>query len=316
MREIIIPLATGITLFLFGMQMLRIGLIRISGDYLKHFLYKFTKTPYHGFFTGTIATLLLQSSSAVTVFTIGLINANMISFSQSIGIILGTNIGTVATVELLALNIGKWAVLLLIIGAFLVLIPLEKLRAAGLIIGGFAIIFIGMDALQMVSNPIQNSKWMQTIISLPQQHIVMGLLIGIIITAIIQSSSATTVMVMGMMYYQGIPLPFGIAIILGSNIGTCFTAILASIGGSIEGKQVATAHVLLNIIGVILFIPFITPFSQIVQGLTEYPPTQIAHAQLIFNLVNSLIFLPFVKSFSKLTIFLTPNSINTFKNKS
>ncbi|OEF96947.1 hypothetical protein BHF71_04250 [Vulcanibacillus modesticaldus] len=306
MREIIIPFATGITLFLFGMQLMRIGLMRISGDFLHSFLYRFTKTPYHGFFTGTVATLLLQSSSAVTVITIGLINAHLITFYQSIGIILGTNIGTVATAELIALNIGKWAVLLLLFGAILVLFPSKNSRAIGLISGGFAIIFLGMDALQMIATPIQNSKIMQSVLAMEEHKLFIGLLFGIVITAIIQSSSATTAITMSMIYYQNIPLTFGIAVILGSNIGTCFTAILASIGGSIEGKQMATAHLLLNIIGVIIFYPLIIPLALIVQSLAEYPPTQIAHAQLIFNLVNSLIILPFVKPFAKLTILLAP----------
>ncbi len=306
MREFIIPLATGITLFLFGMQIMRVGLLRLSGDYLRQFLYKFTKTPYHGFFTGTVATLFLQSSSAVTVITIGLINAGAITFYQSIGIILGTNIGTVATVQLIALNIGKWAVPLLMFGAALVLFPKNSVRATGLFIGGFAIIFLGMDALQMISEPIQRSAIMTKVIELPEHQQLIGLLFGITVTGIIQSSSATTALTMGMIYYQGIPLNFGIAIILGANIGTCFTAILASIGGSNEGKQMAMAHVLLNIIGVILFYPLIPKLSLLVQTMTVYPPTQIAHAQLIFNIANSLIILPFVKQFERLTILLSP----------
>ena len=306
MREFIIPLATGITLFLFGMQIMRVGLLRLSGDYLAKFLYKFTKTPYHGFFTGTVATLFLQSSSAVTVITIGLINAGALSFYQSIGIILGTNIGTVATVQLIALNIGKWAVPLLIIGAVLVLFSNNMVRAIGLFLGGFAIIFLGMDALQMIADPIQRSEFMIKITELPEHQQLIGLLFGIVVTAIIQSSSATTALTMGMIYYQGIPLQFGIAIILGANIGTCFTAILASFGGSKEGKQMAMAHVLLNVIGVVLFYPLIPKLSQIVQTMTVYPPAQVAHAQLIFNIANSLIILPFVKQFERLTIFLSP----------
>jgi len=307
MREVIIPLATGITFFLFGMQLMRTGLIRLSGDYLQQFIYRFTKTPYHGFFTGTVATLLLQSSSAVTVITIGLINAGMLSFYQSIGIILGANLGTVVTVELIALDIGKWAVPILLLGGILVAIPYERWRAIGLFIGGFAIIFLGMDALQMISTPIQRSAFLQTIISLPEQQLAIGLFFGILVTLLIQSSSATTALTMGLIYYQGIPLPLGIAVILGSNIGTCITAVLASIGGNLEGKQMATAHVLLNVIGVALFYPFILPFSHLIQALTDYPPTQIAHAQLLFNLVSSLMVLPFVKPFAKLTLLLIPS---------
>lgn len=308
MREIIIPLTIGITLFLFGMQMMRIGLTWLSGSYLKQFLYRFTQTPYHGFFTGTVATLLLQSSSAVTVITIGLINARMLSFYQSIGIILGTNVGTVATAELLALNIGRFAVPLLLIGACMVLFPYFKIRATGLFIGGFAIIFLGMDALQMISEPLQRSALFDLIISMPNQQIIIGIIFGALVTAIIQSSSAMTAMTMSMMLYQELPLTFGIAIILGSNIGTCITAILASIGGSNEGKQVATAHILLNILGVIIFYPFIEPFSELIQKLTAYPPAQIAHAQLIFNLTSSLAVLLFVKPFANMTLLIAPKA--------
>lgn len=307
MREFVIPLATGITFFLFGMQLVRIGLIKFSGNYLQGFLHRFTKTPYHGFFTGTIATIFLQSSSAVTVITIGLINARMITFYQSLGIILGTNVGTVATAELVALDIGKGAVPLLIIGAVMVLFPYQQIRAIGLFLGGFAIIFLGLDALQMIANPLQQSFVFKKIITIPDKQILIGIIFGLIITSIIQSSSAVTVMTMGMMYYQGLALPFGIAIILGSNIGTCFTAVLAAIGSSKEGKQVATAHILLNLLGVIIFYPFIEQFSDFVQTLTTYPPKQIAHAQLIFNLVSSLAILLFIKPFAKLTLFLSPS---------
>jgi len=306
MREVVIPLATGITLFLFGMRLMRIGLDELSGKYLKGFLHRFTKTPYHGFFTGTIATMLLQSSSAVTVITIGLINSKMISFYQAIGIVLGTNLGTVVTVELIALNINQWAVPLLIIGALLVLIPYGKCRPIGLFIGGFSIIFLGIDALQMIAIPLQNTAFFSYIVTVPKQQIVIGIIFGTIVTAVIQSSSAVTAMTMSMMLYQNVPLTFGLAIILGSNIGTCFTAILASIGGTTEGKQVATAHVLLNVLGVIFIFPFIDSFSVFVQTLSSYPPTQIAHAQLVFNLASSLVALLFVKPFTNLTLLLAP----------
>lgn len=305
MREFVIPFATGLALFLFGMNLLRIGLLKISGEYLKAFIQRFTKTPYHGFFTGTIATLLLQSSSAVSVITIGLTNARMITFYQTIGIILGANVGTVATAELMALNINKWAIPMLILGITLILIPKQKIRALGLTISGFSIIFLGMDALLSISIYLQESNIFKQILSFSEQKIFIGLIIGIVITAIIQSSSATTAITMSLICAQNFPLEFGIAIILGSNIGTCFTAILASFGGELEGKQVATAHVLLNVIGVLLFVPLISQLSLFIETITTDPATQIAHSQLIFNLIISLIILPFVKPFSRLTVFLT-----------
>ncbi|MFV9511018.1 Na/Pi cotransporter family protein [Tepidibacillus sp. LV47] len=306
MREIIIPLATGLAFFLFGMKIMRIGLDKLSGEHLQQFIYQFTKTPYHGFFTGTIATLLLQSSSAVTVLTIGLINAGMMDFFQTIGIILGTNLGTVATVELLALEISRISVPLLLVGAIFFLFPYPKIRAIGLFLGGFAIIFLGMDALQMISEPIKHTGWLQTLLSYPEHQDLIGLLIGIMITSIVQSSSATIAMTMGMFYGSAIPLSFGLAIVLGANIGTCITAILASIGGNKEGKQVATAHLLLNVLGVAIFYPLLPEFVFVVAHLTTYPPAQIAHFQLIFNLISSLAVLPFAKPFARLILFLAP----------
>jgi len=306
MREFIIPFATGLTFFLFGMKIMRIGLESVSGDYLHDFLFNFTKTPYHGFFTGTIATILLQSSSAVTVLTIGFINAGLLDFYQSIGIILGTNVGTVATVELLALNVSRVAVPLLIFAAIMFLIPSSKTRSMGLFFGGFSIIFLGMDALRMISGFIQNSVWLQTILSFTEHQNLIGLIIGLMVASMIQSSSATIAMTMGMIFNSAIPLNFGLAIVLGSNIGTCITAILASFGGNVEGKQVATAHLLLNVVGVSLFYPFIPDFVHFLTRLTSNPPTQIAHFQLIFNLVSSLAILPFSKPFAKLTLYLAP----------
>lgn len=194
---------------------------------------------------------------------------------------------------------------MLILGITLILIPKQKIRALGLTISGFSIIFLGMDALLSISIYLQESNIFKQILSFSEQKIFIGLIIGIVITAIIQSSSATTAITMSLICAQNFPLEFGIAIILGSNIGTCFTAILASFGGELEGKQVATAHVLLNVIGVLLFVPLISQLSLFIETITTDPATQIAHSQLIFNLIISLIILPFVKPFSRLTVFLT-----------
>lgn len=307
MKAIIIPFAVGLTIFLFGMQIMKIGLDNLAGHKLKDSLTRFTKTPGHGFITGTILTMLMQSSSAVTVITIGLTNARLLTFPQTIGIILGTNIGTTFTTQIIALDIANYALPIFLLGAFLWFLPFHVLRCTGLAIAGFGCIFVGMEAMQMIAQPIRETGIFRELVLIGAENSVIGVLIGTGMTAAIQSSTAVTAITMSFIGDHLIPLTMAIAIILGSNIGTCVTAFIASIGGNIASTRVAWSHIILNVAGVLLFIPFISLLALITTMISDHPPAQVAHAQTIFNVVCSLAVLPFAGAFSRFIEYLIPD---------
>jgi phosphate:Na+ symporter len=306
-KEIMLPLAVGLALFLFGMQVMRIGLTNLAGNRLKEGLVRFTQTPVHGLLTGTLATALVQSSSAVTVLTIGLVNARLITFPQTIGIILGANIGTSLTTELIALNITDFAVPMLILGTIGWLTRHHLTRCIGLSVAGFGCIFLGIKTMQVIVFPLKSAGFFDHLLIASSTPMI-GVAVGIIVTAVIQSSSATTAMVMGLMEGSVMPLEVGIAMILGANIGTCLTAWIASIGGLPAAKQVAWAHIILNIAGTLVFVPLIPILAKISLSLTQNPAIQIAHAQTIFNIVCSLGALPFTGILAKTAIWFAPNA--------
>lgn len=302
----VIPFAVGLTIFLFGMQIIKIGLSNLANHRIQEVLAKGTKTTFHGFLVGTFTTMLVQSSSAVTVMTIGLTNARLLTFPQTVGIILGTNVGTTVTGEIIALNIQDFAIPLFLLGAILWLLPNRILRCIGLSVAGLGCIFIGMETMQYIKDPLGKMGFFQKTVVWAEENNVIGVILGTVISAVIQSSSATTAIAMGFVGENLIPLSLGIAIVLGSNIGTCATALLASIGGNTAAKRVAWAHVILNVIGVLIFIPFIGLLTVVVLFLSDHPPAQVAHAQTVFNLVCSLAALPFAKPFARFIELLLP----------
>ncbi|MBN2908548.1 Na/Pi cotransporter family protein [Polycladomyces sp. WAk] len=306
MRELLIPFATGLTIFLFGLQLIRLGLETMAGRHLQSVLLRFTKTPFRSFVTGIVATGFLQSSSAVTVLTIGFVNAGLMNFTQTVGLILGTNIGTTVTTEILALKIEDFALPMIISGAVIWLLPWKRFTWIGVVIGGFGCIFLGMNVMQWLAVPLKEQGWMTWLLS-RGDAVQTGLTAGFFMTAIIQSSSATIAMAMGFFASGLISLPFAVAVVLGSNVGTCITGLLAVIGANRAAKQVAVAHLLLNVGGVLLFAPFISPFADWVASLSAHPATQVAHAQTLFNIICSLIMLPFTDVYARFITRLIPS---------
>ncbi|SDW14970.1 phosphate:Na+ symporter [Marininema mesophilum] len=298
MKEIIIPFATGLAIFLFGMQLLRYGLESLAADRLRELLLRFTRTPVRSFATGLTATAFLQSSSAVTVITIGFVNAELMNFTQTVGIILGTNIGTTITTEILALKVEDFAVPLIICGGALYLMPWKRLSHIGMAVSGFGCIFLGMEAMQWIAAPLKTRGWITWLLNQSGNDILVGVLVGIIITAIIQSSGAVIAITMGFFATGIIPLPFAIAVVLGSNAGTCVTGFLASIGSSRGAKQVALAHLVLNLGGILLFLPFIPWIVDITPFLSDHLASQVAHIQTLYNVACSLLVLPFAGHFA------------------
>ncbi|WP_284036055.1 Na/Pi symporter [Neobacillus sp. 114] len=293
-----------ILIFIFGMTIIRFGLFNLSANKLKSWLIKLTSTPLKGMLTGTFITALLQSSSAVMVITIGLISARIMTFPQSIGIILGTNIGTTFKTELITFDIDAVLVPFAIIGAILILFPNKKARSIGMLLFGIASVFTAMKGFERLAEPLTSMNVIHQFILSINDNILMSLLTGTIITAIIQSSTAMTGITMGFLTAGLLQLDAGIAIVLGANIGTCITAIIASIGGGKESKLAAYAHVWLNVFGVLLFIPLISLLTENAPLLAARKDVQLAHISVIFNVVSSLLVLPFATKFGEMILFL------------
>ncbi|WP_394174624.1 Na/Pi symporter [Guptibacillus hwajinpoensis] len=281
-----------ISIFLFGMATLRIGLKSLSNSRMQEFLYQASSTPLRGLMTGIIVTSILQSSSAVMVITIGLITAKVLTFRQSIGIILGTNIGTTVTAELMTLNPDQFTIPFLLVGFLLLQIRKQLLFSIGTVLFGLGSIFVAMHGLEAMAVPLSTLTFFEHIINESNSSLFYGIGVGTLLTALIQSSTATTGITMSFINQDLLTLPSAIAIIYGANIGTCITALIASFGSTKEAKLAAYAHVWINIIGVTLFFPFITKFGEIVAYVTALPDVQLAHVSLLFNVLSSLLLLP------------------------
>ncbi|MGG1400496.1 Na/Pi symporter [Bacillus salipaludis] len=293
-----------ILLFIFGMTIIRFGLFNLSAEKLRTWLIKLTRTPLKGMVTGTFITALLQSSSAVMVITIGLISARIMTFPQSIGIILGTNIGTTFKTELITFDIDAILAPVAILGAFLIILKNRKARSIGMLLFGIASVFTAMKGFELLAHPLTSLSYINKFILSINDHIFLSLLTGTFITAIIQSSTAMTGIAMGFLTAGLLKLDAGIAIMLGANIGTCITAIIASIGGGKESRLAAYAHVWLNVFGVALFIPLIPYLSQHADLLASHKDVQLAHISVIFNVATSIIVLPFATKFGEMILYL------------
>ncbi|MCJ8006879.1 Na/Pi symporter [Lederbergia wuyishanensis] len=285
--------------FLLGMTMMRIGLFNLSGSTMEIWLQKMTRTPFLGFLAGIAMTVVLQSSSAVTVIAVGLVSARILSFPQTIGIILGTNIGTTVTLEFFTFDLSTIILPLLLIGTVLQFSKNLKVKSSSFIVLGIGIIFASMNGFEWLSGPLANIKHIDNLIYVMKDHSVISFLIGTFLTAIIQSSTVMTGIAMSFLTVGTFPLETGIAIMIGANIGTCATALFASIGAGKEARQTAFAHIWLNVGGAILFFPLISIIANFSRLLAVDPNTQLAHASVIYNVVCSLIVLPFAKEFGQ-----------------
>ncbi|MCF6408538.1 Na/Pi symporter [Pseudalkalibacillus salsuginis] len=292
MTQIISLFAVFLTIFLFGMTVMRLGLNTASKQKLKVLLLRYTDKTWKSFLLGILITAVIQSSSAVMVIVIGLVAAQLMNFRQSIGIILGANIGTTISTEIITFEIDQLILPFLIIGFIMIFQSKNWSFCCGSALFGLGCMFVAMNGFEALAGPITQLEWVQHLLQLTNKHILYGLGLGTTMTAVIQSSTATTAIIMSLMHENILSLTSGIAIMLGANVGTCVTAMIASIGTIHEAKLVAFAHTWINIIGVFLFLPFLNLFSNFVILLTHLPDVQIAHASVLFNVISSLLLLP------------------------
>ncbi|WP_409289355.1 Na/Pi symporter [Peribacillus sp. SCS-37] len=301
MREIL-AFSIFLLIFLSGMSILRIGLFNASGEKLKRFLERTTKTPVKGFFMGIIITGILQSSSAVMVMTIGLVSSGSLTFSKTIGIILGTNVGSTFTTEFMAIPLEKWAVPGALLGAVLWLFPHIICKSTGTTLIGLSFVITAINGFKNLAGPVSSLDSVQKLLTGMEDNLFLALCTGMVITAIIHSSSAMTGIAMGFLAAGQMDIQAGIAIMLGSNIGTCITAYMAAFGAGKEARFTSYAHIWLNLIGAALFYPLIPALEKLVSALTEEKDLMLAHASVIFNVAVSLAALPFTDKFTALIL--------------
>ena len=297
-------IAGGVALFLYGIKMLSSSLQNLAGDKLRQLLGELTKTPLRGILVGIIVTVLIQSSAGTTVMTVSFVNTGLLSLKQALGLIMGANIGTTVTAQLIAFNIDTLALPLLALGVFMSMLFSRKqvgYLASGLI--GLGLVFMGMQTMKTASHIISQHRELLLFLS---RNRLTGVLAGMILTALIQSSAATIGLTIAVASQGLITLDAAIPIILGDNIGTTLTAIFASLNASRPAKQAALGHVLFNLIGTVIFISLLPVYSKIVEATSPDIGRQIANAHTIFNVLNTVLFFPFISLLAKLISTIIP----------
>ena len=305
-----ISLLGGLGLFLYGMQMMSNGLEAAAGNRMKKILERLTSNRFLGVLVGAGITAVIQSSSATTVMVVGFVNSGMMTLNQAVWIIMGANIGTTITGQLIALDVGALAPLFAFIGvALIVFIKKQRVHHYGKIIAGLGILFIGMDMMSSSMMPLRESEAFINLMT-KFSNPVLGILAGTIFTAIIQSSSASVGILQALASSGVIGLSQAVYVLFGQNIGTCITAVLASIGTSRSAKRTTIIHLMFNIIGTIIFtiICILTPFALFVEGLTPGNVSQqIANMHTIFNITTTILLLPFGNYLAKLATKILPD---------
>lgn len=295
-----LQLIGGLAIFIYGVTFLSEGLEKVAGEKLLSFLEKTTGSRIKGFFFGVVAVGLLQSSGMLMVTMIGLINAGMMTLEQSIGIMLGQEIGTTVTGQMVAFNIKSFDMIFLAIGFILLFFNKnKKWQMIGQPLFGVGLVFVGVNMMADAGSKFSQLPVFQEILISLSKNSVLGVLVGVIFTSILQSSSAMTGLVIALGKSQSISLVVAIALILGANIGSCIMGWLASIRSSLNAKRASYAQIFINIAGVLLFLPFISQFTSFISTTSSSLPRQIANAHTIFNIVVSLLLFPLVKPLTK-----------------
>jgi phosphate:Na+ symporter len=311
--NLLMGLFGGLALFLFGIDQLSGGLKAVAGTRMSDLLGRFTRNRFTGAITGAVVTAILNSSSVTTVLVVGFITAGIMTLQQSLGVIMGANIGSTMTAQIVAFNITQYALLPVAIGfACMALGKTDQLQKSGLVIFGLGLLFGGMGIMSEAMYPLRTYEpFIDLMASLESP--LLGIIVGAAFTGLVQSSAATTGIAIVMASEGLLTLPAGIALALGANIGTCVTALLAAFGKPVAARRAAAAHILFNIIGVLIWIPLIDLLAQLVVAISPaYPelvgrarvaeetPRQIANAHTLFNVANTFVFIWFTGPLARL----------------
>ncbi len=297
----------GLGMFLYGMEMMSDGMKLTAGNKMRSILEKLTSNRFLSVGVGAFVTMVIQSSSATTVMLVSFVNSGLLTFAQGLGVILGSNIGSTVTAQIVAFKVTDYALALIAIGALMSLFSKkESSKNIGFVILGFGLLFYGMKVMSDTMKPLRTNQTFNSIL-VSFENPFMGILAGAIFTALIQSSSATTGIVITLASGGSITLEAGIPLIFGANIGTCVTALLAGLNASREAKRIAIAHVLFNVTGVLLFCFWIPTFSSWMATTADNIPRQIANAHTFFNILATVVFIPFTSIIAELIIKYFPD---------
>jgi phosphate:Na+ symporter len=310
-QQIIFQFIGGLGIFLFGIKAMGEGLQKSAGDRLRDLLDRYTTNPIKGVLAGMVVTVLIQSSSATTVITVGLVSAGFMNLRQAIGVIMGANIGTTVTAFIIGIDIGEYALPILAFGSFLLFFfKAKRVQYIGQVLFGFGALFFGLELMSSGMKPLRDLQAFHDLTISMSDNPLLGVLIGTVFTLIVQSSSATVGILQGLFADGLISLDAALPVLFGDNIGTTITAVLASLGASVAAKRAALSHVLFNVIGSTIFIIILIPFTAFIEfiqgslGLNEKMVIAFAHGA--FNVTNTLIQLPFIAGLAWLVTRLIP----------
>lgn len=308
----ILSMAGGLGLFLFGIRTMGDGLENAAGAKLKRMLEVLTGNRFLAVLVGFVVTAIIQSSTATTVMVVGFVNAGMMSLAQAVGVIMGANIGTTVTSLLIALNFSSVAAAAVLVGVILMLASKKTVvKNLGAIFTGFGLLFLGIDMMSDSMAPLRESAgFMNFIVTVSESPLrpLFGIILGIVMTAVLQSSSAS-VGVLQTLAMQGlVPLKFSVFVLFGQNIGTCLTALFSTVGAKKNSKRAAVIHLLFNLIGtgIFILIALLTPYVEWIEKLSPDPMAQIAISHIVFNIVSTVVMFPFAKVLVKLSCLLVP----------
>lgn len=306
----------GLALFMYGIRLLSTGMEKLTGEQIQKWLERMTSSRLTSALFGTVATALIHSSGLLMVTMIGLVNANLMTVQQVIGVIIGQEIGTTLTAQIVAFNIGNFNMAFVILGVvFFEFFQDRDWKKYGEISFGIGIVFLGMTVMSGALKELINIPWVADSMATMAQYPLAGVLAGMIVTAIVQSSTAVTSITVAMGVSQVINLDGAIGIILGANIGSCVTGFIASFQLSRAARQTSMAQIFINVAGVLLFIPFISPFARLISNTSSELPRQIANAHTIFNISVSMLMVPFVKQIAWVAERLVPQEKKPDKQK-
>lgn len=322
--KVIFGLVGGLAIFIYGMNMMSECLQKAAGEKMKSILSMLTKNPVLGVLAGALTTAVLQSSSATTVMAIGFVSAGLMSLPQAISIILGANIGTTMTAQIIAFKISDYIYLFIFVGFIIAFISKkEKVKNIGQTIFAFGLLFLGIETMGSVMKPLASSAFFVNMIGKVSTIPVLGVGVGALMTLVVQSSSATIAVLQNFASQAGpdgvssiIGLTGAIPILLGDNIGTTITAVIASIGQPKDARRTAFAHCVFNISGAILFLFLVKPYAALIQYISpkgnevDVISRQIANAHTGFNLTMTLIWIPLIPIMVKIVMWLVPDKKN------
>lgn len=319
-QQMLFEFLGGLGIFLYGIKFMGDGLQKSAGDKLRDILDRFTTNPIMGVIAGIIVTILIQSSSATTVITVGLVSAGFMTLRQAIGVIMGANIGTTVTAFIIGIDIGEYALPIIAAGSILLFFfKNKKVHNFGQIVFGFGALFYGLELMSGGMKPLRSLEAFHDLTLSMSSNPILGVVVGTVFTVIVQSSSATIGILQGLFAEELINLDAALPVLFGDNIGTTITAVLAAIGASVAARRAAAVHVMFNLIGTTIFLILLKPFTLLVEtlqaslGLNQEMTIAFAHG--IFNTSNTLIQLPFVGLLALIVTKLIPGEDSVFEYK-